>query len=157
MDRFRASLAGALTLLAAAGLSGQAAAFGKHGGGGAWRLERALDSLGLDEQRRASAFAVLDAAAPAQRELRSQARAAHEALRELLDQATPDERAVLAQAEQVSAIQLELRKNDLRTLLQVKALLTPDEQEQLQAAMRPRGGRGPGGRGEPPSAESGAR
>ncbi len=157
MDRFRASLAGALTLLAVAGLSSQAAAFGKHGGDGARRLERALDSLGLDDQRRASVFAVVDTAAPTQRELRSQARAAHEALRELLDQATPDEQAVMAQAEQVSAVHLELRKNDLRTLLQVKALLTPEEQEQLRAAMRPRGGRGPGGRGEAPSAESAAR
>jgi Spy/CpxP family protein refolding chaperone len=115
-----------------------------HGGKGA-RLERALESLELDEAKRAEVFGVIDAARPAGREIRERTRAAHQEMRALLESPDASEEAVLAKADAIGALHTELRKQELRTLLQVRALLSPEQQAQLAEAMAKRhcgGGRG---------------
>lgn len=140
------SVAAALAMAVGLGLatSTWAKGPGGHGGKGA-RLERALESLELDEAKRAELFGVIDAARPAGRELRERAREARKEMRALLENPGTGEEAVLAKADEVGAIHTELRKHELRTLLQVRARLSAEQQAQLAEAMAKRhcgGGRG---------------
>jgi Spy/CpxP family protein refolding chaperone len=141
-----AAFAATLLVATAAGAFGPGG-FGPGGGGG--RLERAVESLNLDASTRAKAFAVIDAARPASRDLRSSLMSAHQQLRSLLDQTNVSEDAVDAQIDQLASFQGQLRKQEVHTLLQVRALLTPDQQTQLTQALRPRRG----GHFGPPPAE----
>lgn len=106
-------------------------------------LERAIERLELDAAKRAEVFGVIDAARPAARELRGQLRAAHEEMRALLADPSAGEDAVLARADAIGALQTELRKQELRTLLQVRALLPAEQQAQLAESLQKRhcGGR----------------
>jgi Spy/CpxP family protein refolding chaperone len=141
-----AALAATLLLATAAGAFGPGG-FGPGGEGG--RLERAVEGLNLDASTRAKAFAVIDSARPASRSLRSSLMSAHQQLRSLLDQTNVSEDAVDAQIDQLASLQGQLRKQEVHTLLQVRALLTPDQQAQLSQALQPRRG----GRFGPPAAE----
>lgn len=107
---------------------------GGPGGAGA-RLERALESLDLDAGKRSEVFGVIDAARPASRELREKVRTAGAEMRALLADASAGEEAVLAKADAIGALRTELQKHELRTLLQVRARLSADEQAQLAEAM----------------------
>lgn len=115
---------------------------GGHGGGHGARLERALETLELDEAKRTELFGVIDAARPAGRQLRERMRTAHEEMRALLEDPGASEEAVLAKADAVGALQTELRKHELRTLLQVRARLSAEQQTQLAEAMGRRQCRG---------------
>jgi Spy/CpxP family protein refolding chaperone len=100
------------------------------------RFEERLDSLGLDDQTRTAVHTTLDAARAEQRDLRRQLHAAHQNLRTLLAQDTPDEATVLAQSEVIGALETEHRKQSLRTLLAVRALLTPEQRTSMREAIR---------------------
>jgi Spy/CpxP family protein refolding chaperone len=78
---------------------------------------------------------VIDAARPAGRELREKIRAAHEEMRALMADPSAGEEAVLAKADTIGALHTELRKHELRTLLQVRARLSAEQQAQLTEAM----------------------
>lgn len=84
-----------------------------------------------------------------------QIRAAHEAMRGLLEAAEPDEEAILAQADAIGALRTELDKDRLVTLLRIRARLSPEQREPLTQqleARKPRGGREKG----PATADSAA-
>jgi Spy/CpxP family protein refolding chaperone len=57
-----------------------------------------------------------------------------------LEQEDPDEAAVMEQAEAIGALRTESRKQGLRTLLDVRALLTPEQRDDLYGPMGGRGG-----------------
>jgi len=135
------TLSAAVALAAALGLGLATSSWAKgpggpgdHRGPGP-RLERALEKLELDEAKRAEVFGVIDAARPAGRELRERMRTAHEEMRALLEDAGAGEEAVLAKADAIGALHTELRKHELRTLLQVRARLSAEQQAQLTEAM----------------------
>jgi Spy/CpxP family protein refolding chaperone len=136
----RLTLSAAAALAVAIGLGAASGAWAKGPGGlrghGA-KLERAVEKLELDEAKRAEVFGVIDAARPAKRELRERMRTAHQEMRTLLE-ANAAEDVVLAKADEIGALQTELRKHDLRTLLQVRARLSADQQAQLAEAMSKR-------------------
>lgn len=115
---------------------------GKHGS--VERLERGLERLELDDATLEAAYAILDAARESRRGVRVRMREAHDAMRSLLEQDAPDTEAVLAQAETIGALRTEARKQHLATLLEVQALLTPEQRERLHERARQRG---PGRRG----------
>lgn len=133
------SSAMAFAVAAALGLATSSWAKGPGGPGGfdgpGARLERALESLALDEAKRSEVFGVIDAARPAGRELRERLRTAHEEMRALLADANAGEEAVLAKADAIGALHTELRKHELRTLLQVRGRLSAEQQAQLAEAM----------------------
>jgi len=134
----RIALAAALAV--GLGFAKPSLAGGKDGHGGP-RLERALERLELDETRRAEALSVLDAARPASRDLRAQIRAAHQELRTMLADPSIDEATALAQADAIGALRTALSKHRLRTLIQVREQLSPEQQEKLAEAMMKRDGR----------------
>ena len=117
----------------------------RPGGGPGHGLERMLEELGLDDETLAAVDRVLDEARTRRREQHRAVRDAHEAMRALLDQAEPDETAILAQADAIGALELEAKKSRLRTLLQVRKLLPERARARLLEQMRegPHQRRGP--------------
>jgi Spy/CpxP family protein refolding chaperone len=101
-------------------------------------LEHLVETLGLDEATLAKVYQVIDAARAETRELRRKLHEAHQHMRTLLEQETPDEAAVMAQAGRIGTQRTEMEKQRLRTLLQVRALLTPEQRAKLLQALRSR-------------------
>ena len=114
------------------------------------RLERAIESLELDEAKRAELFGVNEAARPAGRALREKMRTARQEMRALLEDPAASEEAILAKADEIGALATEMRKHHLRTLLDVRSRLSADQKAQLSEALGKRGGKFGhcGGRGE---------
>ena len=106
------------------------------------RLERRIERLELDDSARAAVYEVLDAARTQERALRVRMREAHDAMRALLDAEQPDPEAVLAQADVLGALRAEAHKRGVRTLLEVRSLLTPGQWAQLQREREHRRHRG---------------
>ena len=125
------------------------------------RLERLVEELGLDERTLARADAIIDASRAKKRTLRRQLREAHQHMRSMLEEETPRETALLEQVERIGGLRTELRKEQLKTMLRVRALLSPEQRATLLERLNkgPRRGRRGFGRHEdfqssPPPDES---
>lgn len=136
---------------------------GYHGGPGQGRglarLEAAIDQLELTDEQRTKVRAVLDGNRDAVRKTADEMRAAHQALRAEMDKDTFDEKAVKTLADKRGQLMAQMTVERARMASEVKAVLTPEQREQLRAEMRPEGGRGMGkgrfgGRCNPPSSSS---
>ena len=141
-----AAVSAAIAICLAGGLALPAAARPGPGMGvpPGFFLEKAISKLELPAEQKTAVQVVIDQARPAGEKLRDEVKTAHEAMRTLLEQDSVDETAVMAQADAVGAAMTESRKHDLRTMLQVRALLTPEQRTQLQQlveAKRERHGR----------------
>ena len=133
-----APVALALAIALGLGLALPAGSHARRPGGKGARLERALEKLALAPETRSAALAEIDAARPTGRELRSSLEGAREGLRALLEQPTPSEEAILAQVDTLGAFETEMRKHELRTVLRVLALLTPEQRAALRQELEPR-------------------
>jgi Spy/CpxP family protein refolding chaperone len=113
-----------------------------HGGAPFDRfLERHAERLKLDDATRERIRAV---GREAQREasaVREQVHASREEMRRLLNQDSPDEAAVMRQAERIGSLETEMQKQRLRTMLRIRALLTPEQRQELVKIREERGGR----------------
>ncbi len=109
----------------------------------ATRLGNAITALGLDAATRGQVHQIVEASRAEHQRLRRELRAAYRHLRFLLAQEEPDEAAVMAQADAVGALRTALQKQRLRTMLQVRALLTPAQRAQLLEVLRAQRPRGP--------------
>jgi Spy/CpxP family protein refolding chaperone len=134
----------------AAGLSASVAWSFPRGHGGGHRFERAVESLGLDADTQARVDAVFDAARPAKRELGRTMRAESKELRTLMADSAATEEAVTTKVEAIGKLATEMRKQEVRTAFQVRALLSADQRAQLAEKMEKRrhhrGGKCEGGR-----------
>jgi Spy/CpxP family protein refolding chaperone len=70
-------------------------------------------------------------------DIRHEIEKARLAMRQLLSADKPDESAIFSQIEKIGALDVQRKKNRIGLLLKVRALLTPEQWEKLQAA-RPR-------------------
>ncbi len=121
---------------------------GPHKGNGppSGSIEEHAEQLGLDEETLDAIQEIVKVSHKRGRALREGRHAAHEVMRSLLSQVAPDESVVMQQAEVIGALELEERKNRLRAMLQIRALLTPQQREELvriREEMGPRKRRGP--------------
>jgi len=121
---------------------------GPHKGNGSPSrlIEQHADQLGLDDETLDAIQEIVKVSRKRGKVLRGDLHAAHEVMRSLLSQEVPDESAVMQQAEVIGALELEARKNRLRAMLQIRALLTPGQREELvriREASGPRKRRGP--------------
>jgi len=98
------------------------------------RLEARLAGLDLDDPTRDAIYTILDRSRVDVRVLRQNVVDAHAGLRALLDQDTPGEAVVLGQVELVGELMTELRKQQLSTMLAVRAHLTPEQRDELRAS-----------------------
>ncbi len=99
-------------------------------------IEEHAERLGLDDEARAAIRAIVDESHEHAAELHRDHREARRALRDLLSQDSPDEASVMRQAELLGAIETEMTKHRLRTLLRIHGLLTPEQREEMMAIHR---------------------
>lgn len=94
-------------------------------------LERYADQLQLSEAVRTEIDQLARSSRADTDALRERLRGLHDEMRALLSQDAPDEAAVMAQVEKISASEAELQKLRLRSMLRIRALLTPEQRAQL--------------------------
>lgn len=97
-------------------------------------LERRLKTLGLTPEQKEKVREILESSKENREKARSQWQEAFGEMHRLLEQEPPDEDAVMRQAEKMGALALERHKSMLRTLLRVRAELTPEQREKLKEA-----------------------
>ena len=107
------------------------------------RLERLVEELGLDAQTLARVDTIIDASREKKRTLRRQLREARQRMRSLLEAEEPQEAELLEQADRIGGLRTELRKEQLKTMLRVRALLSPEQRARLLERLNkgPRRGR----------------
>jgi Spy/CpxP family protein refolding chaperone len=102
-------------------------------------LERDLEKLDLEPTQKEKVDAILTAAKQSRRTGRSELRAAFDQMRTLLEAESPDEAAIMRQADKIGGLKTEEHKAMLRTLLAVRAELTPEQREKLKTMGRRKG------------------
>ncbi len=113
-------------------------------------LERHADELGLGADTREAILAIAAKAREDEAPLDEQLRALHGEMRQLLDGESPKLEDVMQAADRIGAAETELRKHRLRTMLEVRTLLTPEQREKLVKIFEERRGRRKGLEGEAP-------
>ncbi|UCE85617.1 MAG: Spy/CpxP family protein refolding chaperone [Deltaproteobacteria bacterium] len=101
------------------------------GGGPERFLDMHADELGLDEATREAIREIIDASRDDAEDLRADLHDLHQEMKDLLETDAPDEAAVMRQAEAIGALETEMHKHRLATLLAIRALLTPQQRETL--------------------------
>jgi len=89
------------------------------------------ERLGLDAKTLAAVRTTVDASRARGEAIRAELHTAYTQMRELLSQDLPDEAAVMQQADTIGALELAERKNRLQAMLQIRALLTPAQRQEL--------------------------
>jgi Spy/CpxP family protein refolding chaperone len=133
ISRFRLALVLSASLAVAAHASAAPPGM-DHGpprGDPAGLFERNAERLGLEPEVLATIQRIVQESRAQAETLHRQTRAAHEAMHALLSQERPDEAAVMRQAEIVAALELDQRKNRLRSILAIRELLTPQQRAEL--------------------------
>ena len=128
--------------------SGEQPGRSRHAGPPAARfIEKHAEQLGIDETTRQAIQSLVEEARTGGREIRTSLKQARTEMRRLLEQDSPDEAAVMQHAERIGALRTEVRKNRLRAMLQIRALLSPEQRQALTALRQEkRPGRRRGGR-----------
>jgi Spy/CpxP family protein refolding chaperone len=133
-----------VVVLLGAGMAQSREGRGCHGHGKGARfdkLEAKLAELELDEQTRAAAQQVIATARTESEARREELSAARTALHDLLEQDAPAVDAVMAQADAVGALETESHKAKLRTMLELRSLLGPEQWSELEGALHHRHGK----------------
>ena len=94
-------------------------------------LEQHADRLQLDEATRARIRRISEESRAEREEHRERLHALHDQMRDILRQDAPDEEAVMRKADEIGAAETAQQKHRLRTLLQIRALLTPTQRAEL--------------------------
>ena len=146
-------LGGAVLALVVVALLGAGTAYSKprHGGCHGYgkgarldRLEAKLAELPLDADTKAAAARVLEQARADREARHDEMRDARRALHELLAKDEPALDAVMAQADTLGALQTEAHKSKLRTLLELRSLVGPEQWKALRESLRQGRGHGDG-------------
>ena len=124
----------ALLALASGALPARA---GEHGHGRHGRppldalLEQHAERLALDAETLAKIRAVADASRPEHERLADALHALRQEMRQQLGEDDPDRDAVMELADRIGAAETALDKQRLATLLEIRALLTPAQRQEL--------------------------
>jgi len=114
---------------------GAAPGSGPRGPHGPPRIERVLerhaDELGLSAETRAAIGEIAAKARQHERPASEQLRALHEQMRVFLDAESPKLDDVMQWADRIGAAETELKKQRLRTMLEIRTLLTPEQRQKL--------------------------
>jgi len=131
--RIHTRVGAVLALVAALALAGAASAGGQpdetRPPGGL--ITRNAARLGLQGDALAAVQAVIDASGARHADLLAKLDTARDAMRELLSQPVPDAKAVMSQADAIGAVETELHKNRLQAIMEIRALLTPEQRKTL--------------------------
>ena len=116
-------------------------------------LERHADELGLDADTRVAIREIATKARQDERPASERLRALHEQLRKLLGGDSPKLDDVMQWADRIGAAETQLKKSRLRTMLEIRTLLTPEQRQKLVEIFEERRGRRKGFEGERPPSE----
>ena len=116
-------------------------------------LERHAGELGLDADTRAAIRAIAAKARLDERPASEELRTLHEQMRTLLEGDSPKLDDVMQWADRIGAAETELKKSRLRTMLEIRTLLTPEQRQKLVKIFEERRGRRKGFEGERPPSE----
>jgi Spy/CpxP family protein refolding chaperone len=94
-------------------------------------IEENAEALGLDQEALSAIRSIVAKSKDQGDALHAKLRELHEGMRALLDQGTPDESAVMQQVDRIGAAEVEMQKHRLGTLLAIRALLTPEQREEM--------------------------
>jgi Spy/CpxP family protein refolding chaperone len=94
-------------------------------------LAEYAERLGLDQQTLATIRTLVEASRAQAETLRVELRQAYAQMRALLSQEVPSEAAVMQQADAIGTLELAARKQRLQVMLQIRALLTPAQRQEL--------------------------
>jgi Spy/CpxP family protein refolding chaperone len=94
-------------------------------------VERSAEKLELDEKTIAAVQELAAEASARDEKLNEQMREVRLKLRDLLDEALPEEAALMKQATAMSSLGLDMQKHQLETSLRVRKLLTPEQRTKL--------------------------
>lgn len=97
-------------------------------------LERHADELGIDEATLDQMKGLVEQNKSQFEALREEARAARASIKEAMDAPKPDKAAVLALVEQAGQARIEIQKLKMGVMIDLKALLTPEQIERVEAA-----------------------
>ncbi|MEO1269094.1 MAG: Spy/CpxP family protein refolding chaperone [Myxococcota bacterium] len=95
-------------------------------------LDLHADELGIDDATMVHIKAITEASRERLDTLHESLKSAREHMHALLESDFPDEDEVMMQADVISAISNELHKERLKTMLQVRAYLNPEQRAQLK-------------------------
>lgn len=137
------SLAAALSIAALPAFAGPGARGDGHHG--KWkghhpgmRLEKQLESLDLTAEQKQKVDQILATARERNKQDRETLQAEYQKLHQLLEADTPDEKAILDQIDKVGELKTAGQKAMMRTMLSVRAELTPEQREKLKSGMKER-------------------
>jgi Spy/CpxP family protein refolding chaperone len=94
-------------------------------------IEQHAERLGLEAETLEAIERIVHESRERGEGLRRELRDAHREMRERLSRDAPDESAIMEQAEVIGSLELEERKNRLRGTLEIRALLTPEQRQEL--------------------------
>ena len=94
-------------------------------------LERNAERLHLDEATRERIRVVAEDGRKRSEPLHDRLHRLHDEMHEQLSADAPDADAVMAKAEEIGRAETELQKQRLRTMLAIRALLTPEQRREL--------------------------
>lgn len=94
-------------------------------------LERHADRLGIDADTRDAIRKISEASRAELREMRDALRKLHDDLRGELGKDAPDEAGVMDLADRIGAAETVKRKESLRTMMRIRALLTKEQRREL--------------------------
>lgn len=107
------------------------------------------EELGIDEETLAEIKGIVGDARPTLDELHAAVRDERRQFHELLEQDEPDREAVFRQIESIAEAEVALHKLEIEVLLDIRALLTPEQREALGAHAPPPDGPPPPPHGGP--------
>lgn len=94
-------------------------------------FEENVETLDLDEETLTAIRAIVEESRETGDQFHAELRELHQGMRELLSQDTPDESAVMQKVETIGVVETAMQKHRLGTMLKVRALLTPEQREEL--------------------------
>lgn len=94
-------------------------------------IERNAKRLGLSDATVRQMRSVVEMSRTENEKLRKKVEGEQGLLRKMLEQDTPDETAVMAQADKIGTLVTEQRKNQLRAVLKIRGMLTPEQRAEL--------------------------
>jgi Spy/CpxP family protein refolding chaperone len=95
-------------------------------------MRRALLDAGLSREQVARIQDIIFQAEKEKVELKYRLESARLELQRLLEVAQPDKKAVFEKLEQIGRLEVELRKNRLGLMLDIRALMTPEQWEKVE-------------------------
>jgi Spy/CpxP family protein refolding chaperone len=96
-------------------------------------FKEAEASLGLTEDQRAKMKTIREESKSQQESLRTELKAKHESLRQELDSANADRGKAEGLVKDISALELKMGLNRVDMIFKIKAVLTPEQYQKLQA------------------------